>query len=197
MRNNNNIGESKLEELKKTKFKKCTEKKMLWAVRAYNDWRSVRLSDYATFDIRIPESDLNDVAHLRIKEFEYSLCKFIAEVVKVKDGKDYPGATLYQLYVGIHKFLISKGKNWKLIDGFQFDIAPAMFLIMSWKKGHQTVLRLLRDKLICYLWKRKIECGSLGCWEMRILRNWGILCYFNWLKSWVESWWWAVQFAQR
>ena len=121
MRKFKNIGDSKLEDLKKTKLKKCTEAKMLWAVRAYNDWRSVRLSNYQNFDVRILEADLNDVRNLERKSFEYAMCKFIAEVVKVKDGKDYPGATLYRMCVGIQKFLISKGKHWKLIKGGQFE----------------------------------------------------------------------------
>ena len=104
-----NIGEKKLDDLKKTKLRKRTEAKMLWAVRAYNDWHIVRLSDPQTFHCRILESDLNDVKSLRKAPFEYSMCKFIAEIVKVKDGSDCPGATLYQMCVSIQKFLFSKG----------------------------------------------------------------------------------------
>ena len=45
-----NIAVSKMEDLKKTKLKKRTEAKMLWAVRAYNEWCEFRLSDAVEFD---------------------------------------------------------------------------------------------------------------------------------------------------
>ena len=51
--------------------------------------------------------DLNEVNNLNKIDFEYAMCKFIAEVVKVKGGDDYPGRTLYQLCVAIQKFLFS------------------------------------------------------------------------------------------
>ena len=40
---------------------------------------------------------------------EFALCKFIAEVTKVKDGSDYPGKTLYQMCVSIQKHLNHNG----------------------------------------------------------------------------------------
>ena len=114
------IAESKLQDLKTSKIKKRTEAKMMWGVRAYNEWRSSTLSKVENFDVRILESDLNDVAKLRKSDFEYAMCRFIAEVVKVKDGSDYPGHTLYQMCVSIQKFLFSNGLKWKLIEG-DFD----------------------------------------------------------------------------
>ena len=115
------VDDAKLNDLKKTKLKKRTEAKMNWGVRAYNEWRSVRLSDSENCDIRILNSDLNSVEFLRHEDFEYSMCKFIAEVTKVRDGSDYPGSTLYQLCVAIQKFLVSKGLKWKLIEGGDFE----------------------------------------------------------------------------
>ena len=89
-------------------------------IRAYNDWFSVRISDSSTYYIRILRSDLNDVTNLQKEDFEYSMCHFFVEVVKVKSGDDYPGHTLYQLCVSIQKFWFSKGLKWKLIKG-NFD----------------------------------------------------------------------------
>ena len=63
---------------------------------------------------------MNDVTNLQKEDFEYSMCHFIVEVVKVKSGDDYPGHTLYQLCVSIQKFWFSKGLKWKLIKG-SFD----------------------------------------------------------------------------
>ena len=112
-----NVTEGKIEDMKKTKLKKRTEMKMMWGVRAYNEWRSVRLSDQATYNPRILQSDLNDTVNLSKAAFKFLMCKFMVEVVKIKDGKDYPGRSLYQMCVAIQKYLFSKGLKWKLIEG--------------------------------------------------------------------------------
>ena len=83
--------------------------------------RTVKLSNPDTFDVRILHSDLKEVLNLNKVDFEYSMCRFIAEVVKVKNGDDYPGRTLYQLCVAIQKYLFSNGSKWKLIEGGQFE----------------------------------------------------------------------------
>ena len=115
------IGDSKLQDLRKTQLKKRTEAKMMWGMQAYCEWRMTKLGDPETFDVRILRADLNDVTKLCVSDFEYSMCKFLAEVVKVKDGQEYPGRTLYQFCVAIQKYLFSKGLKWKLIDGDQFE----------------------------------------------------------------------------
>ena len=53
-------------------------------------------------------------------QFIFLICKFLAEVTKVKDGTEYPGQTLYHLVVSIQKFLNEKGKYWKIIEGKEF-----------------------------------------------------------------------------
>ena len=95
------VSDRTLQDLGQTKLKKRTEAKMMWGVRAYNEWRTVQLSDPNLYDVRILISDLNYCKALRKVDFEYCMCKFIAEVVKVKDGSDYPGRTLYQMCVAI------------------------------------------------------------------------------------------------
>ena len=42
-------------------------------------------------------------------------------MVKVKDGSDYLGRTLYQFCIAIQKYLFSNGLKWKLIEGGEFD----------------------------------------------------------------------------
>ena len=49
-----------------------------------------------------------------------SLCKFIPEVTKCKDGQDYPGKTLYEMIVAIQKFLNQNNVAWKLIEDPEF-----------------------------------------------------------------------------
>ena len=89
-----------------------------------------------TYDYRIYESDLDRVEHLGIKEFEYSMCLFIAEVTKCKDGSDYPGHTLYQMCVAIQKHLNHNGIDWKLVEGENFrELRTALDNIMK-ERGH-------------------------------------------------------------
>ena len=112
------VTDTKLQDLVKNKLKKRTKAKMMWGVRAYNEWREVRMKD--GYNARIWRPDLDKCQLLAKEDFEYSMCKFIAEVVKVKDGSDYPGCTLYQMCVVIQKYLFSNGLKWKLIEG-DFD----------------------------------------------------------------------------
>ena len=80
----------------------------------------MRLSDPLTYDYRIFESNIKVCETLQKPQFEYSMSKFIAEVVKVKDGSDYPGATLYQMCIAIQKHLNINGVQWKLVEGDDF-----------------------------------------------------------------------------
>ena len=95
--------------------------------------------------------------------FEYSMCKLIAEVVKVKDGTDYPGATLYQLCVAIQKYLFSKGLYWKLIDGGNFD-------------DLRTVLdNIMKERAAQSIGTTKRRANLLSIDEENIMWNEGIL----------------------
>ena len=107
-------------ELKQEQLKKRTFSKVQWAVNAFQDWRSAQMESPDTFDVRIYETDLERIELLEKDSFEFSMCKFIAEVRKL-DGSKYPGSTLYQLVVSIQKHLIVKGKKWKLIESGSFS----------------------------------------------------------------------------
>ena len=102
-------------------MKKRSQSKMMWAVRAYNDWRNSRLSDNNIFDINIFDANLDNLANLMKENLEYAMCRFIPEVRKLKDGDNYPGKTLYEMCVAIQKYVNERGdKNWKLVDGPDF-----------------------------------------------------------------------------
>ena len=52
-------------------------------VCAYNEWHRVSLCNPSTYDGRILRSDLNDIDNLSKSDFEYAMCRFIVEVVKL------------------------------------------------------------------------------------------------------------------
>ena len=115
------VSESQITKLKTKQMKKRSETKMLWAVRAYNEWRENRLSDDASFDIHIFDANLNDLLNLSKENLKYCMCRLIPEVRKIKHGSDYPGKTLYEMCVAVQKFVNERGnKDWKLVDGPDF-----------------------------------------------------------------------------
>ena len=114
------LSASKIVELKTRQLKKQTNNKMQWGVRAYNDWRTNKLSDIINFDVKIFEADLSNVAVMPKESFIHAMCIFIAEVTKQKDGTDYPGKTLYEMVTSIQKYLNQNNIFWKLIDGPEF-----------------------------------------------------------------------------
>ena len=104
------ISEEKIMQLKTEQMKKRSENKMLWAVRAFNEWRVNRLNDVIHFDVRISEANLEELHTLTKENLDYAMCRFIPEVRKVNGGEDYPGRTLYEMCVAIQKFVNIRGK---------------------------------------------------------------------------------------
>ena len=78
------------------------------------------LNDGSEYNQIIFEPNLENVSQLDKVSLQYALCKFLAEVTKVKDGTDYPGKTLYEMLLSIHKYLNENSLNWKLIDDPEF-----------------------------------------------------------------------------
>ena len=115
------VSEARIKELQQNRLKRRTFAKMQWGVRAFREWRNIRLSDPVTYDYRIYESDIDMPQKLNPKVFEFAMCKFIAEVTKVKDGSDYPGKTLYQMCIAIQNHLHQKGLKWKLVESEMFS----------------------------------------------------------------------------
>ena len=112
------VSDEKLQELKEHKLKKQTYAKMMWGVNTYKEWRVNRLQK--NFDLKIWQTDLDNVNGISVESFTYSLTRFLAEVTKAQDGSDYPGHTLYHLVISIQKFVNEQGKDWKLVDGREF-----------------------------------------------------------------------------
>ena len=113
------VSDDKMKKLKEETVTYRTLAKVRWAVKAYSDWRKKFLGSAETFDSRIYDSDLARVDILEKDSFEFSMCKFIAEVKKV-NGDEYPGKTLYHIVVSIQKHLVRGGKKWKLIESVEF-----------------------------------------------------------------------------
>ena len=113
------VSDDKLKKLKEEAITYRTLAKVRWAVKAYSDWRKNILSSTDTFDSRIYDLDLSRVDILEKDSFEFSMCKFIAEVKKV-NGDEYPGKTLYHIVVSIQKHLLRAGKKWKLVESVDF-----------------------------------------------------------------------------
>ena len=158
------VSDEKLHELKRQQLKKRTYAKMMWGVNAYKLWRKDCLSNPCNFDVRIWESDLDNVDGLNVEVFKFALCKFIAEVTKAKDGSEYPGKTLYHLVISIQKYLNEKGKDWKLVESRQFvEVRNVLDNVMKERASRNIGTSVKQAKYISLnfeeeLWKK----GLLG-----------------------------------
>ena len=85
------VSDSELNNLKTRWLKRCTFNKMQWGVRTFKEWRNDKLNDEHSFDPIILAADLDDLQLLTKENLSYALCRFIPEITKKKDGKDYPG----------------------------------------------------------------------------------------------------------
>ena len=58
---------------------------------------------------------------LEKENLDHSLCRFIPEVTCKHGSGPFLGITLYQMIVGIQKYLKINKKKWKLIEGDEFE----------------------------------------------------------------------------
>ena len=162
----------RLKMFKQKAMKKRSETKMWWGVRAYQQWRSNRLSDSEQYDSRIFDANLDSLACVTKVNLEHALCVFIAEVKKV-NGDEYPGCTLYQLAVSIQKYLNENGLNWKLIDGPDFKQFRVVLDNLMKERALQNIgmvrhqAQLIPHDFETSLWEKRI----LGEHNPDILRN--------------------------
>ncbi len=109
--------DTEMEQLSGKKFAQNTDRKISWAVELFAEWRKNRILDPncpgKILWSSLVDPDLNK-AHLC-----YSLCAFINEI-RCRDGKEFPGRTLYDVVLCLQFFLEKKGKFWKLIEGDEF-----------------------------------------------------------------------------
>ena len=114
------MSSAKLDLLKRRQMKRRTLSKVKWAVRAYQEWRECKLQDVENYDQLVFDANLSDLDNITQNALQHSLCMFIPEVTKVKDGGPYPGKTLYEMIIAIQKYLNENQIHWKLVDGQAF-----------------------------------------------------------------------------
>ena len=116
--NFNIVSNEKINKMMERNYQVRSVTKIKWAVKAYDDWRTMRL-DRDDCEHEILEADIHDVAMLTKQNLEFALCRFICEVKKSKQDEDYPGCTLYQMTCAIQSHLHKKDIDWKIVHGGQ------------------------------------------------------------------------------
>ena len=75
-------------------------------------------------------ADIDQPEKLERMNLIHSLCHFIPEITKV-NGEAFPGKTLYQLVVGLQKYLETKSIYWRLIEDREFrDVQTVLDNVM-------------------------------------------------------------------
>ena len=158
------VSDAKLKELKTKWMKKRTFNKMQWGVRAFQDWRSDRLSKPEHFDVRISEVDFEFLGTLNKSNLSYALCKFIAEVTKKHDGSDYPGKTLYEMIICIQKYLNQREIPWRLIEDPEFmDVKNVLDNVMKERAQQNIGMVAKRAEFISLDYENELwRSGTLG-----------------------------------
>ena len=104
-----------LESMKDWCHVKNTEKKYNSACNAYNEWREDVLDSCSENVNNIALSDITKPHSLEPLKLCNSLCRFIAEVQKVKGG-DYPPQSIRDMILSIQMYLHMCRINWKLLS---------------------------------------------------------------------------------
>ena len=72
----NIVSEQKLRKMMELTYEVRSEAKIKWAVKAYRDWREMKLDD-TECEEEIIFSDIDEVSMLTKERFEIALCRFI------------------------------------------------------------------------------------------------------------------------
>ena len=160
----NKVSDEQLTELSMKQMKRRSYAKMLWGVRAFQEWREHKLASENQYDCTIFETNLENIGSLTKQNLAYSLCKFLPEVTKVKDGAPYPGATLYQMIIAIQKHLSESGLDWKLVDGPEFGNVKTVLDNVMKERAMNNIGTVKRQaKVLSYTVEQKLwERGVLG-----------------------------------
>ena len=102
--------EDRIQKLMQVQLPKNSENKVDWTVSAYVDWHNERLERYQ-YDPAIYFTDLLNLDTLEKENLNHALCRFIPEVTKKCGTGQFRGATLYQMIIGIQKYLNINKKN--------------------------------------------------------------------------------------
>ena len=159
----NFVSDARIAQLKNVTLKRCTEAKMNWGLKAFNEWRDQRLETF-NYDVGIYGADLNDLEHLTLDNFRHAMCYFIPEVTKSKGDGLYPGRTLYQLCMSIQKYLNLNKIPWKIIDGPEFeDVRNVLDNVMKERTAMNIGVKRKQAQYITYEFEnRMLESGVLG-----------------------------------
>ena len=85
-----------------------------------------------TFNLIINEVDVDVLSSSTKENLGYALCRFLPEITKKKDGRDYPGKTLYEMLMSIQKYLNQNNVAWRLLDDPSFlDVKTVLDNIMK------------------------------------------------------------------
>ncbi len=113
--------ESQLEELCVKQFAETMDKKIAWSVNMFKEWHMnrLRVSPYNNTHGTLQWVNLNDTGNLLKPHLSLALCCFLNEI-KRKDGKDFPGKSLYEILMCLQFHLEKRGLFWKLLDDSDF-----------------------------------------------------------------------------
>ncbi len=113
--------ESQLEELCVKQFAETTDKKIAWSVNMFKEWcmNRLRVGPYDNTHGTLQWVNLDDTGNLLKPHLSLSLCCFLNEI-KRKDGKDFPGKSLYEILMCLQFHLEKRGLFWKLLDDSDF-----------------------------------------------------------------------------
>ena len=159
----NTVTDEEIAKMMKITFQQRTESKIKWALKCYDDWRTMRLDANVDCEREILEADLKDTTLLNKTNLEFALCRFICEVKKSREESDYPGCTLYQMVCALQNHLKKKGLNWKLVHGDDFqDFQRVLDRVMQ-ERASMSVGTLRKQAQV-------ISMGNeLKLWDLNVL----------------------------
>lgn len=113
--------EKDLDELCVKSFAETTDKKITWAINLFKEWRMnrLRIGPFDNTHGTLQWVNVEDSGNLLKPHMCLALCCFVNEI-KRKDGKEFPGKSLYEILMCIQFFLEKRGLFWKLLDDPEF-----------------------------------------------------------------------------
>ena len=155
------VGDCEIVKMERKRFAPESYKKMKWAMKMYQEWRSARLSD-GLVPVEIVRADLCKVWQFGDSDLSFSLSRFIREVKKI-DGKDFPPNSVREIIIMIQMFLNSCGLDWKLLEGCNF-VNLRNVVDNTMKERHAEGLGIRKSAEIISLRQENLlfESGALG-----------------------------------
>ncbi len=113
--------ESELDKLSVKQFAETTDRKILWAINMFKEWRMnrLRVGPFDNTHGTLQWVNVEDSGNLLKPHLCLALCCFLNEIRR-KDGKQFPGKSLYEILMCIQFFLEKRGLFWKLLDDDEF-----------------------------------------------------------------------------